>query len=670
MKTATGLAISVPLLFVWMLAGCGGGGASNPNRGTGGAIGSGTGGTTAGGTGGGPGGIVLPPGLGGLSGGATGGAGGTTGGMGGGAAVTPGTIMGQRIVTGPTLLLFTGASCSYVPTGVTAASPDRWCAIFRQGATMNAVALWVFNATKAIGGTAVTCDGTNPMCIQLTANVSDTNAEPEAAHGFFGESLIYYDAQGAYAWRPGWAAGRRISTRSPRVTCVGGVRAATVACLKETGAADTIDLFAGTIDTATGTEPALIERISADGSIQLSADDKSVLWSTRTTATAPEVLKLQTIGGAASTRQMVASNVTQWTQSPDGQRWLWLSQPTMTADGIPTGTLQTAPFPAGTNPQTVSAGVMMYAAWGASGVTLLANPTATGADVRSIADVATPAAAVTVETGTAIGLVTIAANGAVAYATDVAQPDAADPDFVLVNLLTANAAGTGKCTVTAMPEAAPEVALLRTNGIGMTWVRLTASAVEAAYTTLPGCQRQAVSTTIAGLSDVGAGLVVQENADTQNGRASLAFAPFGADGTPGTLVRLHTAADQPIATLFPTLPRILFTDTLSAATAGLYASPALMGTTAQLAFASGRAAADSASRGSRSAVPQIRGLRPGTATAAGSRLASSLRGLAAGERGSDVGRLLPAAARSFGGRHRPLASAFAALRGLGSRLSD
>ena len=67
--------------------------------------------------------------------------------------------------------------------------------------------------------------------------------------------------------------------------------------------------------------------------------------------------------------------------------------------------------------------------------------------------------------------------------------------------------------------------------------------------------------------------------------AGLAFAPFGADGTPGTAVRLHAAADPPIAALFPTVPRVLFTDSLSAGSAGLYVSGVLMGTTAQLALA-------------------------------------------------------------------------------------
>lgn len=680
MKTATRLAVSVPLLFVmsvvFVLA-CGGGGASSPgpNRGTGGS----TGGAGSAGTGGARGGIGLPPGLGGLSGGATAGAsggtgtasGGVSGGLGGAGTVMPGPIMGQRIISGPTVLVSTGVPCSYVPGGATAASADRWCAIFRVGATANAIALWVFNASKAIAGTAVTCDGSDPSCFQLTGNVSDTSAEPEAAHGFFGETLIYYDAQGAYAWRPGWSAGRRISTRTPRTTCIGGARAATVLCLKETTAATTMDLFAGTIDAPTGAEPALIERISTDGMVQLAVDDKSVLWSTRTTATAPEVLKLQTIGGATSTRQTVASNVTQWMQSADGQRWFWLAQPTTTPDGITTGTLQTAPFPAGTSPQTVTAGVLMYAPWGPSGVTLLANPGTNGADVKSIANVANPAAAVTVEAGTALGLVAIAENGAVVYATDLVEPDPMDPSSVLVNLLTANAAGAGKCTVTAAPEAAPDVALLRTTGIGLTWIRVTAAAVAAVYTTLPGCQSRTVSTTIAGISDVDAGLVVRENLDAQNGTAALGFAPFGADGAPGALVRIHGAADQPIMALFPAVPRILFTDTLSAATAGVYVSAPLSGMTAQLAFAEGGAGASFARGLPRLAVRPIRGLRPGTTAAVRSRLGSSMQSLTVDGHGAAGIRLLSGAARvSASADRRRVVSSFAALRGLRGALPD
>jgi hypothetical protein len=80
----------------------------------------------------------------------------------------------------------------------TAAGSDRWCAINHDGG------VWVLNASALGRGVAVRCAGQDPGCLRLAQSRGQ-------ADGFYGETLIYSDSRGYFAWRPGWSAGRLLA---------------------------------------------------------------------------------------------------------------------------------------------------------------------------------------------------------------------------------------------------------------------------------------------------------------------------------------------------------------------------------------------------------------------------------------------------------------------------
>ncbi len=82
----------------------------------------------------------------------------------------------------------------------------------------------------------------------------------------------------------------------------------------------------------------------------------TVAWSGRLTPDGPEILKLASVADPASAIT-VASDVHEWTISPDGSAWLWLSA----VDDQGTGMLQTALFPDGSYPKDLVAVTYDYA---------------------------------------------------------------------------------------------------------------------------------------------------------------------------------------------------------------------------------------------------------------------------------------------------------------------
>ncbi|MES1171968.1 MAG: hypothetical protein ABUL77_01920, partial [Bacteroidota bacterium] len=384
---APGLGLSAVVLAA--AAGCGGGGTQRYPDAVAGTGMGGSGGNAGNPDGGGSGGA-----MGGTLG--TGGSGGSAGiggdpmdaGVGGGTGGAGQAGGSLRLLAGAAALLGPGTSCSFpaMPAGGT--RPDQWCGAVRPG-TAGTISLSVFNLTKAMAGAALTCAAGDTNCLVLNTNIS-----ADAPHGFYGETLIYYDSQAALAWRPGWTAGRVLVTQSlttnQLASCGAGPDAMPgVICVKNTADATLVNLYAGRIAGQTGAALDLIEGISTAASgASFSTDFQSVIWSTKTTAAAPEVLKMQAVGDAA-TRRTVASDVAGWSQTPDGSRWLWLSHPAADT-GTTTGTLQTAPYPAGTAPKDVQPRVVQYAPWSGKGVLVLSAPTAMGGDLKTIADLDNP----------------------------------------------------------------------------------------------------------------------------------------------------------------------------------------------------------------------------------------------------------------------------------------
>ena len=156
----------------------------------------------------------------------------------------------------------------------------RWCVFMRPPATLGLTELWVIDVTQAAAA-PVACDGTSAACRKLTSNLW---VEPAVlggpvhpvSHEFHGDTLIYYadptSAPGqphrgpVFAWRPGWAQPRRISS-AQAIQCWGHARAPVAHCLEGLSgtalAPDSVDLRVGPIQDADGVTLTAIGRIRA-----------------------------------------------------------------------------------------------------------------------------------------------------------------------------------------------------------------------------------------------------------------------------------------------------------------------------------------------------------------------------------------------------------------------
>jgi hypothetical protein len=488
------------------------------------------------------------------------------------------------VVAGEGLLVGPGVSCSRPATPAAgAAAPDRWCGVMRPMVT--SVSLYVFNLTKALAGTAVTCAPGDPNCFKLDGDlVIDTNA----AHGFYGQTLIYYDAAGAYAWRPGWTAGRLLLAAVPMLNmhCEASPADVTTAiCIQDDATQTGLNTFAGSIATQAGGVLPAIEPLGGNSSgIGFSPDSLSVIYSVSTAKALPETLKMQTIGDDTS-RKVIASGITDWTLSPDGTRWYWLSGPVAeSSTGIPIGTVQMAPYPAGTSPVNLQANAFSFTPVGAKSLVTFSAPTRTGGEMRSITDVDNPTTTGTVlQAATAKGVLGVHSNGALLYYDDIIQPDPSQQVF-LVNLRTVKVDGTTKCAVVADPSAETS-ASFTVAGTGVGWIEVlfdditgSVSAINGNLTTLADCAPHLFSPTVYSYNDVETGLLVQENLDSTVPSADLTYRSFTASGAPSpTITKIQQAADVPVQALQPDVPRVLFSVNGRTSGNGIYASPVLTG---------------------------------------------------------------------------------------------
>ena len=567
---------------------CGGGGksssypdASAPGSGgntgaAGGAVGTATGGKAATASGG-SGGMIVVPGSGGTT-TPAGGASGTTG--------TPPAAGSTLLLGGTAILMGPGNTCSSVPATTTPV-PDQWCGVFAPSGNNN-IGLLVFNLTKALAGTPV-CTGTgDPNCLPLTAAI-DTQ-DGNAVYSFFGQTLIYSDASTVYAWRPGWTAGRALTSHSSTksVSCEGNSNdVAAAICLT-----DANQIFAGSIATQTGAALPLIDTVTNGSSgIGFSPDGLSLIWSSATAPNAPAETLMTEAFADATTKKTIANDITNWTISADFARWYWLSAPIVDASQHPNGTLQTAPFPAGTAPVTIQASVAQFATFGAkSAITLTpAGAKTTAYDLDVVADVDNGATTTTVlEAGDVAQALALTDTGTVLYATTVVQPSTTSSNS-LYDLRVAKADGTGKCTVDATATADVSASFNQA-GTAVEWVQVTldttgkATAITGQFTTLADCAPHVFSTGLLyNLFDVTTGLLVQQNFDSNAYTADVDYAAIDATGVPAASVLVQAKADAVIAPLFPSPGRILFTLNSGSDTDGVYLSRVITGAVPQTA---------------------------------------------------------------------------------------
>jgi hypothetical protein len=586
-------------LGVAVAAGCGGGSANHdsgtPSPGAGGTAGIASGGAGRSGSAG-------RSGTAGQIGGTAGAAGGSTpaGGSGGSDVSDGGTSLdvappaptNTAIFSGTALLVGPGFACSRAPAPAAGAvAPDKWCGIVRPGATTDVVAMYVVNVTKALAGTPITCAAGDANCLQLTP---DLGVDDNANHGFFGQTFIYYDKTAAYAWRPGWTAGRKLIalTATQPVQCIAPANDVTNALCGQIDATGTgYNLYAGSIATQAGAVLPAVEPVGT-GSIAFSPDGTGVLYSVNLDATSlGETLKMQTIGDDTS-RKIIAMNVTNWTFSRDATHWLWLSAPVNTSIsgvGVKNGTLQAAPYPAGTPVVNVQAKVVDYAPAGGKSVVSLSTPTATGSDLKAVADIDSPTTTTTVlQATTAFGLVDVDAAGNVLYYDKIDQPNPQQESY-LINLRQVTTDGSKKCLVTADTAADPSSASFVASSKGVAWVQIlidftagVVTSIDGVVTTLADCASHVFAPEVGAYTDTTTGLLFQNGVNTDQFTADLSYVPLAA-GAPKTATLLQGAADYTIEALTPDLPRVLFTINQRATGNGVYVSPALAAGTPALA---------------------------------------------------------------------------------------
>ena len=580
-------------------AGCGGG-SSNHDSGTPSPGAGGTAGISSGGAG--RSGVAGRSGSAGQSGGTAGAGGGSLPAGSGGSDVTDGGTplqdaappapMNTLIFSGTALLIGPGLSCSHAPAPAAgAAAPDKWCGIVRPGATTDVVAMYVVNVTKALAGMPITCAAGDANCLQLTPDLSvDANAN----HGFFGQTFIYYDKTAAFAWRPGWTAGRKLmgSTATQPVQCIAPSNDLPNAICGQIDVTGTgYDLYAGSIATQAGAALPAVEPVGT-GSISFSPDGTGILYSVNLDANSlGETLKMQTIGDDTS-RKTVAMNVTNWTFSRDGAHWLWLSAPvntTISGQAVKNGTLQAAPYPAGTPVVNVQGKVVDYAPLGAKSVVSLSTPTTMGMDLKAVADIDSPTTTTTVLQATnAFALVDVDAAGNILYYDKIDQPDPQQETY-LIDLRQVTADGSKKCVVTADTSADLRMPSLIASSKGVAWVQViidfaagTVTSVDGVVTTLADCAAHVFAPEVGSYIDTTTGLVFQNAVNTDQLTADLSYVPLAA-GAPKTVTLLQGAADFTIEALTPDLPRVLFTVNQRPTGNGVYVSSALAAGTPALA---------------------------------------------------------------------------------------
>jgi hypothetical protein len=484
---------------------------------------------------------------------------GGSGGAGGrdaGADVPPFAGVSRQIATGPALLVGNGInSCTRQPS----ATGDRWCAFARQG-TQGQVELWVADVTKVVAGTAITCDGSDANCIRLTTNLFVDQTNAFVRDGFDGDTLIYYAETGpafnatagtfigpAYAWRPGWTGGRKLTSDSG-VRCAGQAQAGVAVCFdngvsgtcpNSTAQCVTYDLHAGPLPAAAGAPLPTIETVLLSTSLDaasvvkfeydFSPDGAYVAWSARPTATGVETLKVLHFGDAAPTT--VAADVTRWMVSPDAARWYWLRSYNYDVSGAPSGTLQAAAFPGGGAPVTLANGVGDFNSAGTRGLLFEDGFAAGAGTLKVIADRDTFAAVTTLDTGV-IGVLGISQDGRRALYAKSQDTTNGTIDLYLAT------AGATPCTLSQQPVAVP-LATFLASGSGAVWARLdpTTGLPTGLFTASDAC----TSTSFA--SGIDAWQVVGD----------LGFV-YGDDTTDGTTVTLR--ASKVVAGVLPAGPAI------------------------------------------------------------------------------------------------------------------
>lgn len=296
----------------------------------------------------------------------------------------------RQIVAGPaTPAGFGERACSHAdpPAG----DGHRWCAFFRPAPDeRDRIELWAFDATAALAGLEVRCEGDGVRCLRVserlwTGSKIGSPSHPEAQR-FVGDTLVFladphpatekldrYEG-GVWAWRPGWPEARRLT--GPRgVLCEGNPRGDAFYCVENVVDMPVIrlDLTMGSIEqTGQGGLPT-VENI-----VPIREDDiawsaafvpagDALAYSSWRDGERVESLRVLPVRDAGGASRVVLEGITRWRLSFDGAVVYWLRDRQLGREET-TFTLTATEFPGAAPLGDVATGVYAYRPLGAPGV--------------------------------------------------------------------------------------------------------------------------------------------------------------------------------------------------------------------------------------------------------------------------------------------------------------
>lgn len=499
--------------------------------------------------------------------------------------------MGSRLLVKDSSALLIGNGRSAC-TNALPANGDRWCAFTKPSSFLGFDDLWVINASQAVAGKTIACDGSDLNCLRLT---SDLFVGDLGQHGFDGDTLIFYaenrSAMGfvgvVNAWRPGWTSARPITTNTG-IVCGAHPTAAVAYCFgnQDTSVANQVsyDLLAGPLNDS---EESILPKIQSmiyqtaqdlRGGTRfqafLSPDGQYIGWSARDTAMGPEILKVQKVGDV-TTRKVVAEDISRWVISPDGQKWYWLKKFNYDANGNDSGTLEMAPFPDGVGPVTLLTGVGELENSGPKGIIYRAAFNKGVADLKFIGDRDNVAGTTkTLDSGVIAVWALSGDSKAVMYSKMFAGQLEQ-----LFDLHITTTTASAPCVLVGSPQA-PNVGAFSATGQTAVWARFEelSSSFHGHFTNVATCASTRYATNVLDWTAIGdEGYIYLDDATEDGFEGTLRFSQVSNGTLPAKGTVLQMRAATVIGSLLPTLPAVIYTVTLPDQTAnnGIYINTTL-----------------------------------------------------------------------------------------------
>jgi hypothetical protein len=465
----------------------------------------------------------------------------------------------RRLVAGQATLVGNGPdSCTNQP----GATGDRWCGLFLPSKTAGRSELWMLDATRALTGADVRCDGSDSSCVQIATDVLTAQYTGVSTAGFTGDTLFYRRGPDAtiidgpvWAWRPGWASGRELVDGAGTFCYAPPSRGVAVCLRRNQSVADgeeAEDLFAGSLAAPGDGLLPLVETVglraasdpvgdAADFELNFSPDGAYVAWSTIGVPSA-KGLVVEKIDDP-STKVMVATEVSNWQISGDGTSWLWLRS--YTDNGLePSGTLETAAFPAGAGVATLATTVADFQVVGPKSVLYRAKVADQVGDLSFVPDLAAPAGSRLLDQDVR-RIVTRSADASTVVYTRTSTGVGDD-------LFAWSASLKQPCTLTPIPSALTNAKLMAADHV-VIWAQrdVFSQAVTGAATSLASCATKTFGHDLLQWMPVGdTHLLFVDGAPSGSASGTLRAASFGADGVVGA----GTPLGRDVSVVFAALP--------------------------------------------------------------------------------------------------------------------